>query len=71
MTEIKATARNFKVSHASDWCPGCGDFGILNALHQALGKLRLPPHQVAIVGGIVLSEFTSNAASATVLAMSC
>lgn len=58
MTEIKATARDFKVSHASDWCPGCGDFGILNALHQALGKLGLPRHQVAIVGGIGCSGKT-------------
>ena len=44
MTEIKATARNFKVSHASDWCPGCGDFGILNALHQALDRHELRVH---------------------------
>jgi 2-oxoglutarate/2-oxoacid ferredoxin oxidoreductase subunit beta len=32
--------------------PGCGDFGILNAIQQALAGLNLSPHQVAIFGGI-------------------
>ncbi|MEE9203264.1 MAG: 2-oxoacid:ferredoxin oxidoreductase subunit beta [Dehalococcoidia bacterium] len=34
------------------WCPGCGNFGILLALQQALVALELPPHQVLIVSGI-------------------
>ncbi len=34
------------------WCPGCGDFGILNALKQALVAARLEPWQVVVVGGI-------------------
>jgi 2-oxoglutarate ferredoxin oxidoreductase subunit beta len=34
------------------WCPGCGNFGILTALQQALVALELPPHQVLIVSGI-------------------
>jgi 2-oxoglutarate ferredoxin oxidoreductase subunit beta len=34
------------------WCPGCGDFGILNAVKQALVKVGLAPHQVLIVSGI-------------------
>jgi 2-oxoglutarate/2-oxoacid ferredoxin oxidoreductase subunit beta len=36
----------------SDWCPGCGDFGILSALHQAIAGLGLQPHEVVTVGGI-------------------
>ena len=35
-----------------DWCPGCGDFGILIALHMALTELQLPPHKVAVFSGI-------------------
>lgn len=31
------------------WCPGCGNFGILAALIQALTQLELSPQQVAIV----------------------
>jgi 2-oxoglutarate ferredoxin oxidoreductase subunit beta len=44
--------KDYQVKHANDWCPGCGDFGILNALQQALTALGLLPHQVAIFGGI-------------------
>lgn len=48
----KITRKDFQVEHPNDWCPGCGDFGILSALHQALAGLGLLPHQVAIFGGI-------------------
>ncbi|MBP1918103.1 thiamine pyrophosphate-dependent enzyme [Youngiibacter multivorans] len=34
------------------WCPGCGDFSILEALKEALTELGLSPHQVLVVGGI-------------------
>ncbi len=34
------------------WCPGCGDFGILNAVKQGLVKAGLAPHEVLIVSGI-------------------
>ena len=34
------------------WCPGCGNFGILNALKRALVEAKLEPWQVVVVGGI-------------------
>jgi 2-oxoglutarate/2-oxoacid ferredoxin oxidoreductase subunit beta len=34
------------------WCPGCGDFGILKSLKQALVASGLEPHQVLLVSGI-------------------
>ncbi len=34
------------------WCPGCGDFGILKAVNQALVGLELEPHRVLMVSGI-------------------
>ncbi len=34
------------------WCPGCGNFGILAALKQALLAAGLAPHQVLLVSGI-------------------
>ncbi len=34
------------------WCPGCGNFGILNAVKTALVQLQLPPHKVLICSGI-------------------
>jgi 2-oxoglutarate ferredoxin oxidoreductase subunit beta len=35
-----------------DWCPGCGDHGILAAVQMALAELSLEPHNVAIVSGV-------------------
>jgi len=34
------------------WCPGCGDFGILAAVKQALAQLELAPHEVMFFSGI-------------------
>lgn len=34
------------------WCPGCGNFLILQALQQALYELSLKPQQVVIASGI-------------------
>jgi 2-oxoglutarate ferredoxin oxidoreductase subunit beta len=43
---------DFRTDIFADWCPGCGDFGIMNALHMALADLGLEPHQIVIVSGI-------------------
>lgn len=34
------------------WCPGCGNFGILNAFKAAVVDLGIEPHQFIIVSGI-------------------
>lgn len=34
------------------WCPGCGNFAILNTLKKALVELEMEPHQFTIVSGI-------------------
>jgi 2-oxoglutarate ferredoxin oxidoreductase subunit beta len=34
------------------WCPGCGNFGILKAVNQALVALEIEPHRVLMVSGI-------------------
>jgi 2-oxoglutarate ferredoxin oxidoreductase subunit beta len=54
----RVTARDYRVDRAIDWCPGCGDFGILAALQAALASLGLPPHQAVLVGGIGCSGKT-------------
>lgn len=46
------TMNDYRADHPNDWCPGCGDFGILNAVQHALVGLNLLPHQVAVFGGI-------------------
>jgi len=39
-----------------DWCPGCGDFGVLAALQKALVELQLPLHNVVTISGIGCSS---------------
>ena len=43
---------DFKTDVFPDWCPGCGDFGIMTALQMALAEIGLEPHRVVIVSGI-------------------
>jgi 2-oxoglutarate ferredoxin oxidoreductase subunit beta len=38
--------------HETAWCPGCGNFRILNAVKEALAARDLKPHQVLFVCGI-------------------
>ena len=35
-----------------DWCPGCGNFGILTAMTQAFAELELEPEKTVVVSGI-------------------
>ncbi len=39
-----------------DWCPGCGDFAVLNALQRALAELDIAPHNALVVSGIGCSS---------------
>ncbi len=43
---------DYKTAVFNDWCPGCGNFGILASLQAALVDLQLPPSKVAIFSGI-------------------
>ena len=42
--------------YVPDWCPGCGNFGILTAVKQAIIKLNLNPKNVVITSGIGCSS---------------
>ena len=44
--------QTYKSETKPDWCPGCGDFAVLNALTKALPALNIPPWQVLVVSGI-------------------
>ena len=39
-----------------DWCPGCGDFGVLAAIQKALLDLQIPNHNVVAISGIGCSS---------------
>lgn len=44
--------KDFASSDQIAWCPGCGDFGILNALKKALVKLAKQPKDILLTSGI-------------------
>lgn len=50
------TAADFKGRVDPDWCPGCGDYGVLAAVQKALAELQIPNHQVATISGIGCSS---------------
>jgi len=52
----KLTMKDFKPEVPPDWCPGCGDFGVLNALFQACAEIDLPPRDLLVVSGIGCSS---------------
>lgn len=43
---------DYASAHPPAWCPGCGNFKILEAIKQALVDLKLEPWQVLFVTGI-------------------
>lgn len=38
------------------WCPGCGNFGLLNSLTKALASMEINPEELSIVSGIGCSS---------------
>jgi len=51
---------DYKTEVHNDWCPGCGDFGIVNAIQMALAEMNIPRHKAAIFSGIGCSGKTSH-----------
>jgi 2-oxoglutarate ferredoxin oxidoreductase subunit beta len=56
---MNAPARTFK-DYATDqevrWCPGCGDYSILKAVHRALADAQADPATTVFVSGIGCSS---------------
>jgi 2-oxoglutarate ferredoxin oxidoreductase subunit beta len=50
------TIKDLKGHTDPDWCPGCGDFGVLHALKQAIVELGLQPSEVLTISGIGCSS---------------
>ena len=50
----------FKTDVHNDWCPGCGDFGIVNAIQMALADMGVQRDKTAIFSGIGCSGKTSH-----------
>src|SRR5437667_10911065 len=55
-TPKHVTMADLKGKVDPDWCPGCGDFGVLAAVQKALVELQIQPHNVVTISGIGCSS---------------
>jgi 2-oxoglutarate ferredoxin oxidoreductase subunit beta len=55
-TRPALTVKDLKGHTDPDWCPGCGDFGVLHALKTAIAELGLYPNEVLTISGIGCSS---------------
>lgn len=49
---MAVTIDDYAEDFENKWCPGCGNFGILQAMKQAMVALEMPPQKLLIVSGI-------------------
>ena len=49
-------AKDYKSELKPIWCPGCGDFGVVQAIYRALSNIGRPPHEIAFISGIGCSS---------------
>jgi 2-oxoglutarate ferredoxin oxidoreductase subunit beta len=55
-TAEPVTKKDFKSDQEVRWCPGCGDYGILNAVQKALMPSSASPGEHVFVSGIGCSS---------------
>lgn len=53
---IVRTIDDYKSDEKPTWCPGCGDFGVLNALYNAVRVKGWAPKDIVLVSGIGCSS---------------
>jgi len=54
--EPKLTKKDFKSDQDVRWCPGCGDYAILNSVQSAFAELGKKLHETVIISGIGCSS---------------
>ncbi len=54
--EVTFSPNDFKSDLKPVWCPGCGDFAVLNSAYRALADLQCMPQNTVIVSGIGCSS---------------
>ncbi len=56
MTDIKYTVKDFKSENEVRWCPGCGDYAIMNAIQRTMAGMGVPREKFAVISGIGCSS---------------
>jgi len=52
----KLTAKDFASDQEVRWCPGCGDYAILKAMHKSLADMGARPENTVFISGIGCSS---------------
>ena len=53
---VQLTPKDYKGKVDPDWCPGCGDFGVLSSLQKVAAEMRIQPHDMCVISGIGCSS---------------
>ncbi len=56
MSELQYTIKDFKSENEVRWCPGCGDYAIMNSVQRAMAGMGIPKEKFAIISGIGCSS---------------
>jgi len=52
----KYTDKDFKSDQYVRWCPGCGDYAIINSLQKVMADMGVDPDNTAVISGIGCSS---------------
>ncbi|MGC3977204.1 MAG: 2-oxoacid:ferredoxin oxidoreductase subunit beta [Paludibacteraceae bacterium] len=53
---VQYAPKDFKSDQYVRWCPGCGDYAIINSLQKVMAELGVAPHNTAVISGIGCSS---------------
>jgi 2-oxoglutarate/2-oxoacid ferredoxin oxidoreductase subunit beta len=56
MADLNYTIKDFKSENEVRWCPGCGDYAILNVVQRTMAAMGIPREQFAVISGIGCSS---------------
>lgn len=56
MHAITYKPQDFKNGQSVRWCPGCGDYAILNSLQKAMAEVGVSPDETVVISGIGCSS---------------
>ncbi|HZH73379.1 MAG TPA: 2-oxoacid:ferredoxin oxidoreductase subunit beta [Mariniphaga sp.] len=56
MSVLNYTIKDFKSENEVRWCPGCGDYAIMNAVQRTMAGMGIPKEKFAVISGIGCSS---------------
>jgi 2-oxoglutarate/2-oxoacid ferredoxin oxidoreductase subunit beta len=54
--DVDLKPADYKSGRRPVWCAGCGDYGVLNSIVNALAELKVTPDNLAVISGIGCSS---------------